>query len=54
MRGRLQAMFDVYNALNGAAILGVNNTFAVTGGSWRSPSTILDSRIVKFGVQYDF
>ena len=53
MRGRLQAMFDVYNALNGAAILGVNNTFAV-GGAWRSPSTILDSRIVKFGVQYDF
>ena len=49
--GRLQAMFDVYNALNGSAILAVNNTY---GGSWRSPSGILDARIFKFGVQYDF
>jgi hypothetical protein len=49
--GRLQAMFDVYNALNGSAILAVNSTY---GGSWRSPSGILDARIFKFGVQYDF
>jgi hypothetical protein len=44
-------MFDVYNALNGAAILAVNNTY---GGSWRSPAGILDARLFKFGVQYDF
>jgi hypothetical protein len=49
--GRLQAMFDVYNALNGSAILAVNNTY---GNSWRSPSGILDARIFKFGAQYDF
>ena len=48
---RLQAMFDVYNSLNGSAILAVNNTY---GNSWRSPSGILDARIFKFGVQYDF
>jgi hypothetical protein len=34
-----------------AAILAVNNTY---GGSWRSPSGILDARLFKFGVQYDF
>jgi hypothetical protein len=49
--GRIQAMFDVYNALNGSAILAVNNTY---GNSWRSPSGILDARLFKFGVQYDF
>ena len=49
--GRLQAMFDVYNALNGSAILAVNNTY---GNSWRSPSGILDARIFKFGAQFDF
>jgi hypothetical protein len=49
--GRLQAMFDIYNAMNGAAILAVNNTF---GNSWRSPSAILDARLIKFGAQFDF
>ena len=42
---------DVYNALNGSAILAVNSTY---GNSWRSPSGILDARLFKFGVQYDF
>jgi hypothetical protein len=49
--GRRQAMFDVYNGLNGSAILAANSTY---GTSWRSWSGILDARLFKFGVQYDF
>jgi hypothetical protein len=44
-------MFDVYHGLNGSAILAANSTY---GTSWRSWSGILDARLFKFGVQYDF
>ena len=48
---RLQGMFDIYNALNGNAILAINTTF---GPSWLVPQQILDGRIFKFGGQIDF
>ncbi len=50
-RTRLQGMFNIYNALNGSAILSENNRF---GSAWRTPTEILASRIMKFGVQVDF
>jgi len=50
-RAKVQGMFNVYNALNGSAILSVNNRY---GSAWRTPTEILGSRLLKFGVQTDF
>src|SRR5439155_23367432 len=47
-RTRLQAIFDMYNALNGTAILGETTAY---GSTYRKPTSVLDPRIVKFGIQ---
>lgn len=51
--GRLKigGNFDVYNALNGSAILSQNNTY---GPAWRQPLAVLGGRTIKFGTQVDF
>jgi hypothetical protein len=49
--GRYQVNFDVYNLSNSSAILWVNSTY---GPNWLSPTSTLDARLIKFGVQYDF
>jgi hypothetical protein len=49
--GRVQASLDIYNIFNAAAFLAVNSSF---GTAWRNPVTILDARLFKFGMQYDF
>jgi hypothetical protein len=41
---------DLYNTLNSNALLSVNQTYA----SWMAPTSILNARVVKFSVQYDF
>jgi hypothetical protein len=48
---RLAASMDVYNLLNSSAVLTQNNT---VGPSWRSPTSILQGRLIKFGAQVDF
>jgi outer membrane receptor protein involved in Fe transport len=48
---RVEAQFDVYNALNASPILSVNTRY---GGSWLTPTEILAGRLFKFGMQYDF
>ena len=48
---KLMANVDVYNMLNGHTVLGVNNTF---GPNWLVPSQILDARLMKFSIQWDF
>ena len=55
---RLRGNFDLYNALNGAAILGVNSTF---GPDWRRPqsgggtnSAILDARLIQLSADLTF
>jgi Carboxypeptidase regulatory-like domain/TonB-dependent Receptor Plug Domain len=50
-RSRIQGTFDLYNLLNSSAILSQNNTF---GTSWRTPTLILQGRLMKLGVQVDF
>jgi hypothetical protein len=50
-RGRYQLNFDIYNLLNSSAILWVNSTY---GANWLSPTSTLDARLIKFGIQYDF
>jgi len=53
-RGRIQLNLDVYNALNGSYVLWGNTTYGTDGANWRKPTSTLDARLVKFGVQYDF
>jgi hypothetical protein len=50
-RNRIQGTFDMYNLLNSSAILAQNNTF---GSAWRTPTLILQGRLIKLGVQIDF
>jgi hypothetical protein len=52
---RASINLDIYNALNGNAVLGVNQTFNPANPTlWQRPETILQARLVKFSVQYDF
>jgi hypothetical protein len=48
---RFQAMFDAYNVTNNAAVLSLNTRY---GASWLRPTSILDARLLKFGVQMNF
>jgi Carboxypeptidase regulatory-like domain len=56
---RLQATVDLYNALNGNAVLVQSNNYgatigATTGSAWLRPQAILPARIVKFSIQANF
>jgi hypothetical protein len=44
-------MVDIYNLLNGSAVITQNNSF---GSAWLRPTQILQARLVKFGFQLDF
>lgn len=49
-RTRATVNLDLYNALNGNAVLQQSNTF----GNWQQPQGILVARFAKMGVQLDF
>jgi hypothetical protein len=42
--------FDLYNALNGNPVRSVNSAYT----AWLTPTAILDARLFKISVQYDF
>ena len=48
---RINAIVDLYNALNVNAILQQNNTF---GTAWLRPTQIMPPRFAKVSVQLDF
>jgi hypothetical protein len=48
---RIQGQFDCYNALNANPVLSMNTTF---GPSWLTPTQVLDARMFKVGVQFEF
>jgi hypothetical protein len=41
---------DVFNMLNIDTVVNANQNFAV----WRRPTQILNARVVKFSVQFDY
>ena len=48
---RVSINFDMANALNRNDILGVSGTY---GAAWQTPQGILDPRLYKLGVQFDY
>jgi hypothetical protein len=48
---RVSVNFDLANLLNRNDILGLSGTY---GAAWQTPTAILDPRLFKLGVQYDF
>ena len=50
-KSRITASFDIYNLMNSSAVLAQNNTY---GAAWRTPTLILQGRLMKIGGQIDF
>jgi len=50
-RARLQANFDLYNALNAAPVISLVNTY---GGRWQRPTQILEARLIQLSGQLSF
>jgi len=50
-RYQFQGNIDAYNAFNSSAIQSLQTTF---GTNWRSPTTILDPRILQVSAQVSF
>jgi hypothetical protein len=49
------ADFDLYNAFNSDASLTLTNTYSGTnGGAWLKPTAIIQGRIFKAGIRWDF
>jgi hypothetical protein len=48
---RLQVNLDIYNVLNGSAILAETTRY---GPAWLTPTQILDARLVKFSGKLSF
>jgi hypothetical protein len=47
---RSMVSFDLYNALNGNAVITESSTYS----SWRTPTGILPPRLMKLTLQFDF
>ena len=53
--GTLDADFDLYNAFNSDASLALTSAYNGTnGGAWLKPTAIIQGRIFKAGVRWDF
>ena len=54
-RSRLDLNVDLFNAFNSDAVLSEQAAYSGTnGGAWLLPTSVLQGRIVKFGVRLDF
>jgi hypothetical protein len=54
-RNTIDANFDIYNALNSDAATAENQTYTTPGGgAWRRPTGVIQGRIFKFGMRWDF
>jgi hypothetical protein len=54
-KSTLDANFDIYNSFNSDAVLTETATYSGSnGGAWLLPTSVLQGRIIKFGVRWDF
>jgi hypothetical protein len=54
-KNTVDANFDIYNAFNSDAVLLESATYSgVNGGAWQLPTSVIQGRIIKFGVRWDF
>jgi hypothetical protein len=54
-RNSVDANFDIYNALNSDAATAENQTYTTPGGGlWRRPTGVIQGRLFKFGMRWDF
>jgi hypothetical protein len=54
-RSTLDANFDLYNTFNSDAVLLENAVYSgANGGAWLLPTSVIQGRIIKFGVRWDF
>ena len=54
-KSTLDANFDLYNAFNSDAVLTENAAYSgANGGAWLLPTSVIQGRIIKFGVRWDF
>jgi hypothetical protein len=54
-RNSLDANFDIYNTLNSDAVTAETTTYSgVNGGAWRKPTGVIQGRLFKFGMRWDF
>lgn len=53
---QIQVNADLYNALNGSPVINFFSTYnlADNGARWRAPTQIMDGRLAKVSVQFDF
>jgi hypothetical protein len=52
-RTRTNVGFDIYNLLNSSPVLTYNNAF-IPNGAWLVPTSVLQSRFLKFSASMDF
>jgi hypothetical protein len=54
-RTKIQGFMDVFNVFNVGTALSVNQTYAAAGvNGWMNPTTIMDGRYLRFGLQVNF
>ena len=55
-RTKLQGFVDLFNVLNAGTVLSVNQTYGAVAATnaWLTPTTIMDGRYVRFGMQMSF
>ncbi len=54
-RNTIQGFMDIFNVFNIGTVTTVNQTFAATGTNlWMTPTSIVEGRFIRFGVQMSF
>ena len=55
-RTKIQGFADLFNVFNAGTVMSVNQTYGAVAASnaWMTPTTIMDGRFVRFGMQINF
>ena len=55
-RAKIQGFVDLFNVLNAGTVLSVNQTYGAVAATnaWMTPTTIMDGRFARFGLQVNF